>query len=680
MSYLRIIAVGGAVFLFNAGLSCAGWQEKASDRYFSGKTESALNLCLDHAKDDPAAALEASFLLFDLGDSKRAQVVLSSASALFPTYPGLRAALALAELDCGNCARAAELYEERVSYAPQDRQALLGLGRAKLCSGDTDAAQAALLKFLALRPGTLGWYFLGRTYEVRRDTEAAVDAYRHVLEMDSQFIEVRASLAELFHARQDHNEAWRQYRKLSYADPQNEELKKKTGQLAELITKKPEEILPPKSLFSFTQLASSPSAALPVLRVGIGTGAGGSTGKRNKISFSVSASFSLRNKGAVLAAGGPQETWTVRLSTAGRAELLSPGGKTIQFSGVLLVEPESPESTIILRRLTVDEGTSWGGVADRELRGRLELRPDAERGAIVAVNLVPLEQYLYGVLPAEMPWYYPLEALKAQAVLARTYSYRNRGKHSKQGYDLCDSQHCQVYGGVASERKNTSLAVDATRGELLLYKGRAIEAVFSSNSGGVTATGSDAGWDDKPYWTSVSDINEDTHQAPASAAELAAFLRNEPKAFSSPSVYVHSPSYRWQRAVLPAVISKRVARKKHIGELQSVAVLERRLSGRVARVRLKGSAGSVVLEKENEIRKYLSAGLLRSIFFWVENVYGPDGKLQLLLFNGAGWGHGVGFCQAGSSGMAEEGHDYRLILRHYYPGTELKQLESADKR
>ena len=675
-----MLAAAISVFLSGTAPSWAGWQEKAEKRYFSGKTEAALELCLDEAQDDPAAALEAAYLLSDLGEQKQALAVLSSASASFPSYPGLRSALALAALDAGDCARACELYEERVSYAPEDRQAMLGLGRAKLCAGDLAGAQDALRRFLALRPGTLGWYFLGKVYEARRDTAAAVDAYRHVLEMDSQFIEVRSSLAELFSVRNEHNEAWRQYRKLSYADPQNETLKKKTGQLENFITKTPEEILPPKNLAAFTQVNSSVVVSgQNLLRVGIGTGPGGVTGPRRKISFSVSGSFTVHNGDTVLATGGPQETWVVRLSTSGRTELLSPTGKAADFSGPLLIAPTSPQATIILRKLTVDEGTTWGGVADRELHGQLELRPDVSRRTIAAVNLVPLEQYLYGVLPAEMPWYYPLEALKAQAVLARTYSYRNHKKHAKQGYDLCDSQHCQVYGGVASERKNPTLAVEATRGELLFHRGRAIESVFSSNAGGVTASGADAGWDDKPYWTSVSDINEQDHKAPSSAAALASFLRSEPKAYSSPSVYVHGPSYRWQRAVSPVVIAERIARKKNIGELQSVAVLGRYASGRVAKVRLKGSAATVVLEKENEIRKYLSAGLLRSIFFWVENVYGPDGKLQSLVFSGAGWGHGVGFCQAGSSGRAEEGQDYRQILLHYYPGAEFRNLDSLGR-
>ncbi|HOX22318.1 MAG TPA: SpoIID/LytB domain-containing protein, partial [Elusimicrobiales bacterium] len=601
---------------------------------------------------------------------------LSSAVGRFPAETSLRLALARASLASGHCALANKIFTEFFSSAAADYQLAMDLGRAKLCLGDLFGARTAFTQSLALHPNVLTWYFLGQVYQAQGNADAATDAYRHVLEMDSQFIEVRGLLAELFQAKQDHNEAWRQYRKMSYADPQNQALKKKTEQLSAKITKKPEEILPPKKLSSFTQITSSRVVeGLQVLRVGIGTGAGGLTAQREEAVFSVSAPFVVKNNGSVLATGGPQEIWRVRLSTAVRAiRLTAPTGKATMFSGTISIEPESSAATIMLRALTVAEGTTWGGVADRELRGRLELRADWERQTLIAVNVLALEEYLYGVLPAEMPWYYPLEALKAQAVLARTYAWRAIGKHSKQGYDVCDSQHCQVYEGVSAEKKNPTHAADSTRGKVLFYRGKPVEAVFSSNAGGVTASGRDAGWDDKPYWVSVTDIRDESHRPPSTPSALSAFLREEPKAFSSPSVYVHGPSYRWQRAVSPGIVGERLQRKKDIGKVESVAVLERCLSGRVAKVRISGSRGSITLEKENEIRKYLSAGLLRSIFFWSENVYAPDGSLQLLLFSGAGWGHGVGFCQAGSSGRAEEGQDYKQILQHYYPGSELSDI------
>ena len=111
-----------------------------------------------------------------------------------------------------------------------------------------------------------------------------------------------------------------------------------------------------------------------------------------------------------------------------------------------------------------------------------------------------MEEYLYGVVPYEMPATFPPEALKAQAVMARTYALNHLGEHAKYGYDLCDGQHCQVYGGVTAEAKSARDAVDATRSLVVKYNGRPVSAVFSSNSGGFTQDGKNAGWNDMPYW------------------------------------------------------------------------------------------------------------------------------------------------------------------------------------
>ncbi|NLO91781.1 MAG: SpoIID/LytB domain-containing protein [Elusimicrobia bacterium] len=678
----RFNALAAVALLALASVPVFG-QEPASGpaaAYFSGKTSSALKRYSRRAAKSPASALEAAFLLSESGHPGTAAKLLAPFAR---KYPDVLPAFARYSLDSAHCRRAAELYAALLSTSAPNAEYALGLGRARFCAGDLPGAVEALKLSLSARQSSLGWYFLGRVYQAQGMLDQSEDAYKRVLEDDSQFIEARELLGELSLARKNYNEAWKQYRKLEYADPRNQEHKKKAEELSSLITQKPDELLPPLKLENFTKVSSSATAVgLPVLRVAIGTGSGGLTSAaRTELPFSVSGPFEVLDGQAVAASGKPLQAWTVRFDSSAPQglTLVSPEGKESLLSGKLLVRPKDASSTIILRSLTVAEGTAWGGVADRELRGQLELRADSGRRGITAINVVPIEEYLYGVISSEMPWYYPMEALKAQAVLARTYAYRNIGKHSGQGYDLCDSQHCQVYGGVSAEKPSVVQAVDATRGAALFYEGKPVEAVFSSNSGGVTSSGKDAGWADMPYWASVSDL-KDEEPAFSSPRSLGEFLEGEPQSYSSPSNYVKKRSYRWERLVPAQTIQARSAAKKDIGSLLSVSVAKRSPSGRVAAVKLRGSKGSLLISKEYEIRKYLSAGLLRSTFFTVESVYAANGALDSVIFRGAGWGHGVGFCQSGSSGRAEAGQDYIEILSHYYPGTELGSIAAPESK
>ncbi len=119
------------------------------------------------------------------------------------------------------------------------------------------------------------------------------------------------------------------------------------------------------------------------------------------------------------------------------------------------------------------------------------------------INRVSLEEYLYGVVPKEIPSSAPLEALKAQAIVSRSYSLSNLNKHIKDGYNLCDSTHCQVYGGYSAEKDSTNTAVDKTKGMILEYNDRAVDAVFHSSSGGHTESSENV-WGTKiPYLVAV---------------------------------------------------------------------------------------------------------------------------------------------------------------------------------
>ncbi|HEY9856349.1 MAG TPA: SpoIID/LytB domain-containing protein, partial [Stenomitos sp.] len=228
-------------------------------------------------------------------------------------------------------------------------------------------------------------------------------------------------------------------------------------------------------------------------------------------------------------------------------------------------------------------------VGTKPYRGDLEVRPGS--GSLTVVNELPLEEYLYGVVPGEViPSWHP-EALKAQAVAARTYAISRLGQFASLGYDLKATVVSQVYGGVNLEKPSTNRAVDDTRGQILTYQGAPIDALYSDCSGGYTEAAGDVWGRPVPYLQSVPDFDQG------------------------------SPRYTWTftaaGGALPQAIAKLGA---SIGDLQDIIALERTFSGRVKRARLVGSQGQVEVTGE----KLRFAFGLRSTFFNVARQ--PDGS------------------------------------------------------
>lgn len=142
-------------------------------------------------------------------------------------------------------------------------------------------------------------------------------------------------------------------------------------------------------------------------------------------------------------------------------------------------------------------------IEDTNYRGSINLQNIG--GLIRVLNNIDIEEYLYGLVPREMPASFPKEALKAQAVAGRTYAMQNTSKHIKEGYNICDTTHCQVYGGYDGEKPATTLAVEDTRGLVARYKGEMINAQYHSCSGGYTNSSVDVWGGDTPYLIGVKD-------------------------------------------------------------------------------------------------------------------------------------------------------------------------------
>lgn len=292
-----------------------------------------------------------------------------------------------------------------------------------------------------------------------------------------------------------------------------------------------------------------------------------------------------------------------------------------------------------------------GGKAEEahRYRGLLTVRRDPD-GGLRVINTVRLEPYLYGVIPAEIGTKVPAEAMKAQAVAARTYALKNRGKCVKDGFDLDDTTRCEGYLGVDGETAASNAAVDATRGQVLTWRGTLIDAPYSTDSGGMTACDTNG---DCPYLQAVKDCD----------------VKGEE--------YAASGKYHtWSKAFTPAQIAGLLGRdpRSAVTGFASLTVDGLDASGRVTTATVWGAGGASRTITGPQMRQILGYDVLRSTRLTLTRTAAGEYK-----FDGRGWGHGLGMSQDGAVSMAGSPYrkSYQEILRHYYVGTQLAALDTV---
>jgi SpoIID/LytB domain protein len=309
----------------------------------------------------------------------------------------------------------------------------------------------------------------------------------------------------------------------------------------------------------------------------------------------------------------------------------------------------------------------------RPYRGTLYATLDAA-GKLAVANSLASEQMLRGIVPAEIFPSAPEEALRAQAVTARGEILAKIGtRHFGEPYRVCARQHCQVYKGVSREHARADRAIAATRGEVLWGDDRLVDTVYSASCGGHTE-----------HNELVWDSRKDPHlRGRPDHAGRAADLRDEEtlRRFLAKKSGAHcarvrvgrGSRYRWTRRFSQAEVRSLVERKRAIGAIRAIEPLGRGVSGRVTGVRIIGTSGTLVVRREYPVRK-LFGGLFSGLFVVDAGGAGDSGTPAAFTFRGGGWGHGVGMCQTGAMGMAQNGSTYREILKHYYRGGKVQKL------
>ena len=343
----------------------------------------------------------------------------------------------------------------------------------------------------------------------------------------------------------------------------------------------------------------------------------------------------------------------------------------------LILEPQDG-SELTVNSLVRAQGTpSYGG--------RLEIL-DTENG-LVLVNEIDMEAYLKKVIPSEMPSSYEKEALKAQAVCARTYAFvqSRSNSYSEYGAQIDDSTQFQVYNNVDPDEK-TAQAVQETYGKMLYYNENPITAYYFSTSCGTTTNASiwDSDPEDTPYLRCLSLQTARSRLSFASEEAFASFIKKK----DFPAYDASYPLYRWNFRTNGTIIASHVGGG---GKITGVSVTERGPGGVAMKLLVKGSEGETTISGQNAIRSALGDAsltltlmdgktsdgwsLLPSGFLAIEET-GTDeqGVVQFRVYGG-GYGHGVGMSQNGAQGMAKAGMGYEEILKYFYDGVTIEEKE-----
>jgi SpoIID/LytB domain protein len=365
--------------------------------------------------------------------------------------------------------------------------------------------------------------------------------------------------------------------------------------------------------------------------------------------------------------------------------------------------PSEPGAGILVRSVVAGRGFHWQKKADQTLLGSLEFV--AAPGGIVMVNELPLEDYLVGVITAEMGGACPVEFLKAQCVVARSWLLAMaEPKHGDDPFDRCNDDCCQRYQGTGDMSRSAIDAVRGTRGLVLIDPaGRVLDANYAKSCGGVSELAEHVWGQPKPGISAVVDAPADDpvqQFMPVTEDNLDAYLDGDwlakTRAFcSTHAVPVETISrylgrvdevddyFRWTvnytRAELESLLRDKLPEASGLAQLRGLRVTSRGVSGRAIRVELKwtdqaGAEAVHILDSEYRIREVLHRGFLYSSAFAARIQRNDTGEIHTVTLRGAGWGHGAGLCQIGALGMGLAGHGVDAICLHYYPQAVLQAV------
>ena len=535
--------------------------------------------------------------------------------------------------------------------------------------GMTDKAVESFISAIETRKYfPVAHLMLGKIYYDNKNFRAAEQQFAEALRLDFNLTQGRTFLARSILAQGRVDEGYSALKRAQSIRPWDTET---SNLIAELEKQYPRLVEQRREAGRINrEIATAPvprtfttePSAIPEVRIGL-------AGSLRELYIKAGGGFIVRdNSNNVIARGGKDHIVKIKFenNTAGLYDqndnLLS------RVNAAFTLTPDDARTTTIIFDVSHSTGYQTAGQEDRAYRGRLTFIPVSGQG-ITVVNTLNIEEYLYSVVPSEMPATWPEEALAAQAIAARSYTLANMGRFNHRGYDLSGSIISAFYRGHTGEHERTTTAIERTRGLVLKNNGAYLNTFYSANSAGRTESARSV-WNMSVPIIGVTDPQLAFETNPPSPDELTRWILTEPLTFSSVPGYHFRSSYRWQLIVPREEIEFRIEARlrKRIGTITGITTMGRGSSGRVEKVLIKTTAGNEIISHD-AMRG--SLGGLRSNLFVILPKLGKDGIPEYFIFAGAGWGHGVGMCQSGAAGMAHTGHTYTEILNHYYPLGEL---------
>lgn len=393
----------------------------------------------------------------------------------------------------------------------------------------------------------------------------------------------------------------------------------------------------------------------------------------------------------------------------GKISLANPKGEEFIRQEEIWLE-SAKESFFTVSDVKIGIDFHWQRMQEQSFRGKLILSVSSA-SSFSLINEIRLEDYLESVISSEMSADAPLEFLKAQAIVARSWlvsmltkkkaarsstQIKNKNEivvwqdvNDHEGFDVCADDHCQRYQGITRiVSENVHEAIERTRGHFLIYEGGICDARYYKCCGGQTEVFATA-WEDKryDYLSNVSD-DVDPHSPVRSESDAKRWLTGRPRAYCNttnekllkqilPAFDQETPDfYRWHVLYTKEELESIILKKSGIdfGHLLNIEPLERGPSGRISRLKIEGSKKTIIVGKELEIRRWLSPSHLLSSAFLISEERNANGEISRFILNGGGWGHGVGLCQIGAAVMASKGFKAEEILAHYFTGAILHKL------
>ena len=357
----------------------------------------------------------------------------------------------------------------------------------------------------------------------------------------------------------------------------------------------------------------------------------------------------------------------------------------------LTFRPQEDAASFTLHGVTIGQKFHWERQESQTFSGILKLVVDEDK--IVAINILPVEDYLTSVISSEMKSSCSLEFLKAAAVISRSWLYAQMQRRQERAgqpapffsfvkgegesirwydredhtiFDVCADDHCQRYQGITrANNPKVEEAVNATRGQVLMYDGKICDTRFGKCCGGQTNEYQYC-WEniEVPYLRSVKDPYCNTSDKKILRQVLNDYDL-ETRDF-----------YEWTEELSQEEVHDRICKhlKMELGPIMGMEIVEKGPGGHISKLRIVGKDKSFIVGKELEIRRMLSTSTLKSSAFTVETKNVRGGVPQRFVLHGHGWGHGVGLCQIGAAVMGEQGYSYKKILKHYYTDVQIKRL------